>query len=170
MIKLVSYNRYIIVWLLLSDGFFAFSNSRSKNARLGFKQSLSHSQYVLFVFNILSHNCGSSPSLKSGIRAGNWFYGLEFFTRSMPCITELYSIFYQNSASEYLWTFNSCISSTLNHGDGSVSRHGLILCTDSYSIEDTIRLINVLIIPVSLLEYSIILVCPDICTGFHHPN
>jgi hypothetical protein len=31
-------------------------------------------------------------------------------------------------------------------GDGSTERHGLILCTDSYSIEDTIRLINVLII------------------------
>jgi hypothetical protein len=31
-------------------------------------------------------------------------------------------------------------------GDGSVSRYGLIICTDSYSIEDTVRLINVLII------------------------
>jgi hypothetical protein len=31
-------------------------------------------------------------------------------------------------------------------GDGSVQRYGLIICTDCYSIEDTIRLINVLII------------------------
>jgi len=31
-------------------------------------------------------------------------------------------------------------------GDGSVERHGLIICTDSYSIEDVIRLMNVLII------------------------
>ncbi len=31
-------------------------------------------------------------------------------------------------------------------GDGSVQRHGLILCTDSYSIEDVVRLINVLMI------------------------
>ena len=35
-------------------------------------------------------------------------------------------------------------------GDGSVQRHGLIICTDSYSIEDTIKLINVLIIKFQL--------------------
>ena len=31
-------------------------------------------------------------------------------------------------------------------GDGSVQRHGLIICTDSYSVQDVVRLINVLII------------------------
>ena len=31
-------------------------------------------------------------------------------------------------------------------GDGSVSRHGLIICTDSYELKDVIRLMNVLII------------------------
>jgi hypothetical protein len=31
-------------------------------------------------------------------------------------------------------------------GDGSVSRHGLILCTNSYTIQDVVRLMNVLII------------------------
>ena len=28
-------------------------------------------------------------------------------------------------------------------GDGSVQRHGLIICTNSYSIEDVVRLMNV---------------------------
>jgi hypothetical protein len=31
-------------------------------------------------------------------------------------------------------------------GDGAAQSHGLIICTDSYSIEDIVRLINVLII------------------------
>ena len=31
-------------------------------------------------------------------------------------------------------------------GDGKVSRDGLILCTDSYSVQDIVRLMNVLII------------------------
>jgi len=31
-------------------------------------------------------------------------------------------------------------------GDGVGRSHGLILCTDSYSVEDVVRLINVLII------------------------
>src|SRR5947209_4034993 len=30
--------------------------------------------------------------------------------------------------------------------DGSVSRHGLLLCTNSYSVQDVVQLINVLII------------------------
>jgi len=36
-------------------------------------------------------------------------------------------------------------------GDGSVSRHGLILCTDSYSLLDVVRLMNVLIIRYELV-------------------
>jgi len=31
-------------------------------------------------------------------------------------------------------------------GDGSVQRHGLILCTDSYELKDIVRLMNVLIL------------------------
>ena len=31
-------------------------------------------------------------------------------------------------------------------GDGKATRHGLILCTDSYNIEDIVRLMNVLMI------------------------
>ncbi len=31
-------------------------------------------------------------------------------------------------------------------GDGSVERHGLILCTNSYSVQDLGRLMNVLMI------------------------
>jgi hypothetical protein len=45
-VKLVPYTRDVIVGLLLSDGFLYFSNSRSKNAYLGFQQSFSHSAYV----------------------------------------------------------------------------------------------------------------------------
>jgi hypothetical protein len=40
----------------------------------------------------------------------------------------------------------TCGFSSLDNGDGSVSRHGLILCTNSYSIKDIVkpRLMNVL--------------------------
>ena len=31
-------------------------------------------------------------------------------------------------------------------GDGSAKSHGLILCTDSFSLTDTVRLMNVLIL------------------------
>jgi len=147
MVQLAPYTRDVIIGLLLSDGWLS---SARKNALLGLKQSLDHSQYVWFVFNILSHYCSSSPRLTTGIRAGNRFYGLQFFTRSMPCLTELRELFYPNGVKIVPYNIYELLTPiALAHmimGDGSVQRHGLIICTDSYTIEDTIRLINVLII------------------------
>jgi hypothetical protein len=54
MVQLAPHKYSIIIGLLLSDGWLTFSNFRSQNARLGFKQSLSHSAYVWFVFNELT--------------------------------------------------------------------------------------------------------------------
>lgn len=134
----------------LSDGGLIFGNARSKNARLEFQQSLAHVSYILFVFNILSHYCSSSPSLKSGIRAGNRFYGLRFFTRSMPCLTELHSIFYPNGIKVIPQNiYNMLTPVALAHlimGDGSVQRSGLTICTNSYAVQDIVRLMNVLVI------------------------
>ena len=95
--QLAPYQYSVIIGLLLSDGWLIFaSKTHKKKARLGFKQSLAHSQYVVFVFNILSHYCSSSPYVTTNIRTGNRLYGLEFFTWSMPCLTELHYLFYPN--------------------------------------------------------------------------
>jgi len=94
MISLPPFQYSVVVGLLLSDAWLICSSLRSKNSRLGFKQSLAHSEYLWFVFNLLSHYCSSYPHLTTGIRAGIIFYGLEFFTRALPCITELQSLFY----------------------------------------------------------------------------
>ena len=80
----------------MSDGWLAFSSKANKNARLGLSQSGAHSQYVWFVFNILSHYYSSGPYLITSVISGNRNYGLQFFTRSMPCMTELHSLFYPN--------------------------------------------------------------------------
>lgn len=94
MVRLAPYNKGVIGGLILYDGWLIIYNS--KNARFGFKQSLSHSAYVWSVFNTLSHYCNSGIRLTRGIRAGNPFYGLQFLTRLMPCNTELHSLFYRN--------------------------------------------------------------------------
>lgn len=57
MIQLPPYQYSVVIGLLLSDGWLTYSNSRSKNARLGFLQSGANSSYVWYVFNILSHYC-----------------------------------------------------------------------------------------------------------------
>jgi LAGLIDADG DNA endonuclease family len=116
MVKLAPYQQSVIIpcagknpsaarWaatlgLLLSDGWLIFGGARSKNVRLGFKQSADRASYILFVFNILSHYCSSGIKLTTGNRSGKRVYGLEFFTRSMPCLTELYYFFYVHPSTQ----------------------------------------------------------------------
>jgi hypothetical protein len=150
MVQLAPYQNSVIVGLVLSDGWLRFASVRSKNALLGFKQAADRASYVWFVFNLLSHYCGNSPRGTTGVRAGNIFYGLEFFTRSMPCITELHSLFYTNGVKRVPQNVYDLLTPVaLAHvimGDGSVQRYGILLCTDSYTVKDVVRLLNVLVV------------------------
>lgn len=152
MIKISPYQYSVIIGLLLSDGWLSFSNLRSKNPRLGFKQKLSNSEYVWFVFNLLSHYCGSYPNLSSGGKIGNKRHlSLGFFTRSLQPFNELILLFYPNKVKIIPKNiFELLTPVALAHwimGDGSAfNSGGLALYTDSYSIEDVVLLINVLII------------------------
>ena len=147
MIKLAPHQKSVIVGLILSDGWLS---SDRKNSRLGFKQSLAHSGYVWFVFIILSHYCSSYPNLTSGVRAGNRFYGLQFCTRAMPCLTELRSLFYPEGVkiipSNIYELLTPVALAHLIMGDGTALPHGLVLCTNGSAVEDVVRLMNVLII------------------------
>jgi hypothetical protein len=95
MVRFPSHIKEIIIGLILSDGSLNLSKN-SKNAQLRFKQSIIHSEYFWFVFNFLSHYCPSNPKLYTGVRKGTRLYELLFYTRSMPCFTELHSLFYVN--------------------------------------------------------------------------
>ena len=72
----------------------------------------------------------------------------------MPCLTKLHSLFYPNgvkiipalAANNIYELLTPVALAHLIMGDGSVQRHGLIICTNSYSIEDVVLLMNVLII------------------------
>jgi len=149
MVKLTSFHRGIVIGLLLSDGWLQITK-RSINSCLFFKQSLDKSGYVWFVFNLLSHYCGSYPFLTSGARKGVKFYGLEFYTRSYPCFTELFWLFYPNGEKLVPKNIYELLCPVaLAHmimGDGSTRDYGLHLCTDSYTLPDVVRIMNVLII------------------------
>jgi hypothetical protein len=68
----------------------------------------------------------------------------------MPCLTKLHSLFYPNGVKIIPNNiFELLTPIALAHmimGDGSAKSHGLILCVDSYSVKDIVRLMNVLII------------------------
>jgi hypothetical protein len=46
MIQLTPFSKSVIIGLLLSDGWLTSISKKDKNARLGFKQSLGHSEYL----------------------------------------------------------------------------------------------------------------------------
>jgi|SRR5271156_6171432 len=95
MVKLPYFVKSVMIGMLLSDGYINFS-TRSKNGRLGLTQSLSHSGYLYFVFNILAPYCTRYPIFNKRFRFGISLFSLVIVTRSMPCITELYNSFYVN--------------------------------------------------------------------------
>jgi hypothetical protein len=80
----------------LSDGWLTFASKTNKNARLEFNQSGDHAGYFWFVFLFLSHYCSSYPNVRNRTRFSQKTISLEFFTRSMPCLTKLHSLFYPN--------------------------------------------------------------------------
>jgi hypothetical protein len=117
-----------------------------------------------FVFNILSHYCNSNPRLTTYVKKEKKFYGLQFFTRSMPCLTELYSLFYPNGVKIVPQNIYELLTPVaLAHlimGDDSAQQYSLKIFTDSYTLPDIIRLMNVLIIRYKL----------DCTLRFHTPT
>lgn len=76
-------------------------------------------------------------------------------TRALPCFTELHSLFYKNKVkvipSNIYYLGTPVALAHLIMGDGQVASNGLRLCTDSYSISDIVRLMNVLMIKYGLI-------------------
>jgi len=152
MTKLPLYQKSVIVGLILSDGHLGFANKHNYSARLGFSQSLAHSPYLFYVFSLLTHYCNNYPALSKSIRrvGSSPTYSLYFHSRSLPCFTELYSMFYVNKVKIIPHNIYDLLTPVaLAHlimGDGSSQGSGLVICTDSFSVQDVVRLMNVLII------------------------
>ena len=150
MIKLPCFVKSVIMGILLSDGSLVFAGIRSKNAYLTLTQSLGHSDYIHFVFNILAHYCSRYPAFRKRNRYGKSLYSLVLCTRSMSCITELHKHYYINKTEVVkLSIYNDLTPVALAHwimGDGTFNGVTLLLCTDSYSIKEVVLLMNVLII------------------------
>ena len=150
MIRISAFQESVITGLMLSDGWLTFASKGHKSARLGFKQSLSHFGYFWFVFSILSPYCSSIPTFISATRKETKIFALQIFTRSLPCFTELHAIYYPNGIKKIpADIFNLLTPVALAHlimGDGNLNRHGLTISSESFSVNDTVRLLNVLMV------------------------
>lgn len=84
------------------------------------------------------------------MRKGNISYGIEFSTRTLPCFNELHTLFYKNNKKvipDNIYNLLNPIA--IAHwimGDGAILNKGLVLCTDSFTLQEVINLRNVLLI------------------------
>jgi len=103
------------------------------------------------VFCILSPLCPRLPYTRTSVRNGVQCYSVYFYTRCLPVFTELHSMFYNSVGRKILpplvVLMDILTPEALAHviiGDGTRHGNGLVLCTDSFSVEEVSRLMTVL--------------------------
>jgi hypothetical protein len=147
LIYLTSLNYSIIEGHLLSDGWLEKYSSNS-NTSFRFKQSIDKSLYVLTSYFYLSHYCSRIPYILKSNRKGKVLYALEFSTRYLSCLNELYLLFYKDKVKVIPNIIYDLLTPVaLAHwimGDGAILNKGVVLCIDSCSLQDVIKLVNVL--------------------------
>lgn len=142
-----------MIGLLLSDG---WMQKQNVGDRFSIKQSLQHFDYWWSVFMILNHYCSSYPSLTRAKHKNKT--SVLWRRRSLPCLTEVYNLFYINAAKEVPENIYDLLTiQGLAHwiaGDGSYVKIGgaiiLNTQTQSFTIKDNVRLINVLMLKFAL--------------------
>ena len=160
MIKLPPYQYSVLVGILLSDGYACKAATSSKEARIMLTSSRKNFQYIWFVFIIISHYCNTGPVYDQSMRCGKLQYSVRLLTRSLPCITELYTLFYDGKVKIIPDNIYDLLTPpALAHfimKDGVALAYGLTICTDSFTIIEVVKLMNVLLIRYdldSLLRY-----------------
>jgi len=137
----------LLVGLSISDGWLQIN--KVGNTRFFFKQSTDKLEYFFYVFNKLSHYCSSYPYIYQTTVNGQIFRGISFSTRTYPCFTELYQMFYnKNIKIVPLNLYELLTYESLAHwimGDGTKAHKGLVLQTQSFTVKEVVFIISVLI-------------------------
>lgn len=141
----------VFIGIIISDA--NLSKSNKGDARLQFKQTIKHIDYFYHIFFKLNHYCSKGPYTTRTIVHKKEHIGLGFTTRSLPCITELYDIFYVNNIKIVPNVlFDLMTWEVLAHwimGDGTYNS-GVRIQTDSFTVQEVVFIINILIIKLNL--------------------
>lgn len=156
-IQLTPNIKSILVGILLSDAW--LQKREGWNPRIGFKQSIGNFEYLWHVFNHISVLCSNFPYICQTITRGKLFYALQFETRQLDCLNEIYNLFYKSQQSLGKNTKNiKCVKLELFEyldyialahwimGDGAKKNKGITLCTDNFTIQEVVLLMNILLI------------------------
>lgn len=142
----------VVVGLLLGD-LHAERKNLNSNTRLQFKQSVKNKDYIVHLFGLFKEYCGSEP------KALTWFdnrpnknktyESIKFSTFSLPCFNKFREMFYDLSGVKFIpdnleeqLTARSLAYWAQDDGYGIKS--GFYFCTESYSLIDNQKLVNIL--------------------------
>jgi hypothetical protein len=137
----------LLVGLIISDGWLQIN--KVGNTRFALKQSIDKLEFLLHIFNQLSYFCSAYPYIVSTKLNGKIFKEISFSTRTYPCLTELYEMFYVNNIKRVpLNLYEFLTFETLAIWiccDGTKAHKGIILQTQSFTIREVTFIISILI-------------------------
>lgn len=151
-IHLTSIARSIIIGLLLSDGW--LQKRGHWNPRIGLKQSIKNFPYFWYIYNELAYLCSGLPMLGRVLKRGKLFWSITLQTRQLDCLIEIFELFYKKINGKFIKTVKPELFFYMDYivlanwimGDGSKRNKGLILCTDNFTLQEVVLLVNILII------------------------
>jgi hypothetical protein len=146
MIQVSKFNESIIIGLSLSDGY--IEKRKGWNPRIQLEQSIKNFEYLWYVFKKFNIFNSNYPFLIKRKIRDKIFFSLQFKTRQLNCFNKFYTLLYFNNKKtikpELFHHINYISLAHWIMGDGSKSKKGIILCTDSYSLKEIIILMNIL--------------------------
>ena len=135
----------IILGVLLSDGW--LYKNKSGKTLLALKQT--NFEYLWLVYSKLFHYCRALPRITKTNINGKNFRCFMFATRVYPCYTEWYNMFYREGKKVVpLDLYNMLTYEALAHwimGDGTKVYKGITLQTQSFTVQECVFIISILI-------------------------
>jgi len=144
----------IIIGLILSD---AWLQKRGHwNSRIGFKQSIINFPYLWFIYTELGYLCSGLPMSAKTVIRGKINYSVFIQTRQLVCLNEIFHLFYKINNDQVIKTIKQELFFYMDYmvlahwimaaTQGSKRAKGLVLCTDNFSLQEVVLLVNILIL------------------------
>lgn len=142
----------IIIGLILSDAW--VQKKGHWNTRIGFKQSIINFPYLWYIYTEIGYLCSGLPILAKAVTRGKLFHAVYIQTRQLACLNEIFDLFYLINNGKVIKTIKEDLFFYMDYivlahwimGDGSKRAKGLVLCTDSFSLQEVVLLVNILIL------------------------
>lgn len=148
-IHLTHKQKSILVGMILSDAW--IKRRPGWNPAVSIKQSTKHIRYIYFLLNELKPLYSSYPHITTNVKRGKRFSALTLTTRSLQSLNDITNLFLESKDSNKkvirAELFDHINYISIAHwimGNGSKKNKGTILCTDSFSFQEVVLLMNIL--------------------------